>query len=313
VENNNYQIKRVCKENLKDLVFLFKSTRGRDIPLEYFEKKFDTSFTGCTYIGFFAYDTDNNPAAFCGVFPCIMNVNGAKIVAAQIADLITHIKHQRKGLFKILFKHTVELAKKENIKLLFTFPDHNNNSYKGFVHKLGLAHVENFENYQIPTSHLPILKIFTKLGYKHLHYRYIKFMISMMKQITSLQNSNTGSNFGYVHRDERFFKYKKYEESFLIESSGIKIWFKVDDGTMVIGDIELNNATIETYLKKLKQLCFWLGLRSITFYVSPDTFWSENLKNKYHPREGVAICHFNLDNSINIKNIKFNLGDGDTF
>lgn len=282
------------------------------MPVEYFERKFDTAFSGCTYIGYFAYDSDNTPAAFCGVLPCYLNINGKKVLSAQIADLITHTNHQRKGLFITLFRHVTELAKKENIKLLFTFPLPASNSYNGFINKLALIKTENFGNYCIPVFCFPIYKVCAKLGLMNFYFLYSKFILLFFKNESELTNSISASGFNYLFRDRAFYQYKKYENNFLINCFGLKVWFKIDDG-LFIGDVELNDLNPDNCIKKLKILSFLLGLHCIKFSVSPKLFWAEYLKNMGQYTEGAAICFYSFDSSVNIDSIKFTAGDTDTF
>ena len=69
IDNKDYTFKRLDDSNLSDLIYLMKSVHGKAKSFDYFQKKYDTKYTGKKNIGFFAYDKKGEPAAFYGIFP----------------------------------------------------------------------------------------------------------------------------------------------------------------------------------------------------------------------------------------------------
>ncbi|MBX7203773.1 MAG: GNAT family N-acetyltransferase, partial [Bacteroidia bacterium] len=112
---SDYRIERISEERLKDLIQLYKASFGKTYPINYLKNKFNTQYTGVSFVGYLAYDPAGQPAAYYGVFPCHIRYNGRQILSAQSGDTMTHPAHQGKGLFTKLAKLTYELAKELNI------------------------------------------------------------------------------------------------------------------------------------------------------------------------------------------------------
>jgi predicted GNAT family acetyltransferase len=87
-----------------------------------------------------------------------------KIVKAIYSyQTMVHPKFQRKGLFSSLTKKVIEIAKEQNIDVIFNFPNHN--SYAPFL-KLGFNPLNNLK-YWVTKGCLPIfLKEFSPLSLK---------------------------------------------------------------------------------------------------------------------------------------------------
>jgi hypothetical protein len=151
---NEYSIVPLKPELLKDVQSLFYELYRNKLPVSFFEKKFNTTFTGEFTIGHLAYYSDGTPVAYYGVFPCIVEFHGQRIFAAQNGDTMTHSKHRGKGLFTILAKRTNELAIQKGVNFIFGFP--NKNAYPGLVNKLGWIHKENMKLYKIKFFAFPI-------------------------------------------------------------------------------------------------------------------------------------------------------------
>ena len=135
---DQYSLVRLNDENFEDLLVIYKSAFGIDPSIDDLRKTFNTSNFVDKNVGYIAYFNEKEPAAFYGVFPCFMNINGKKTLVCQSWDTMTHANHRRKGLFIKLAKKTYDLCENLGIKLVFGFP--NENSYPGFVKKLNWKH-----------------------------------------------------------------------------------------------------------------------------------------------------------------------------
>ena len=156
-----YNFERITKERLSHLVILYKAAFNKKISIDFLAKKFDTERLGTGYLGFLAYDENNEPAAYYGVFPYLVRNGNMNIVTAQSGDTMTHPKHQGKGLFTTLAKMTYELAKNEGIDLVWGFP--NKNSYPGFIKKLNWMDNEVLIKSKIKIRTLPVAKALNKI------------------------------------------------------------------------------------------------------------------------------------------------------
>ena len=74
--------------------------------------------------------------------------NAKKIRAVQSLDTFTNPSYQRQGIFVELAEKTYQSAKDDGVELVFGFP--NQNSYLGFVKKLGFIDPFGFVVYKLP-------------------------------------------------------------------------------------------------------------------------------------------------------------------
>ena len=123
--HNEYRVERLGSDRLPDLELLHKEVYGRWPAKNYFPRKYDTAYTGISYIGFIAYGPDGLPAAYYGVLPCFMQLGGKQFLAAQSGDTMTHPGHRHKGLFVALANRTYELCRQKGIQLIYGFPNQN--------------------------------------------------------------------------------------------------------------------------------------------------------------------------------------------
>src|ERR1041385_3074806 len=170
-----YVTRRVSSKNYKDIRYLFKE-RGLKYSEEFIEKKFDTSFTGIKDIGFIAYHSQTGePASHYSVFPCLIQKKEKKILGAQSGDTITHPRHQQKGLFVRLAKECYEFARESGVEIIYGFP--NQNSYHGFINRLGWIYSEEFISFEIPVQAVPVYRAASKLQLgKSVYHSLIKFL-----------------------------------------------------------------------------------------------------------------------------------------
>jgi hypothetical protein len=311
-ETEEYIFERANSQNIENLSIIFYETKGIDIPLNSIKKKFDTSYTGIDYIGFFAFTQDKKPAAFYGVFPCFLQIENKVVLSAQSGDTITHIDHQRKGLFIKLAKLTYDLAQKEGVKIIFGFP--NQNSYHGFVKNLHFHVAGSLQIYRFKSNGLPIYRALHRLKLGRLYQIFSKIRL---KKATSTHDGFIGSipradiNSGF--RNAEFYKYKSYNQSSYFELDGIKIWCRID-ANLFIGDISCTSEIqIEDVVIKLKKFAASLGLDQIIFEVTKDSYWDQMFSKLWLAEEGAPVIYKNLMNADEFLVLEFTSGDVDVF
>ena len=199
-----YDVIRLTKSNLKDLARLHSEVYSCPVDLSYFEKKYNTAFTGHEYVGLLAYNQNNDPVGYYGVLPCFIEYKGQKILAAQSADTMTHPQHRFKGMFVDLSLKTFELCRQLGIKLVYGFP--NQNSYHGAVNRIGWKSTGQMDCFSIPINALPLQKL---AGKSALFNRiYSRFAETKMNQLSTPENGFASSaitdGFAAVHRDPSF-------------------------------------------------------------------------------------------------------------
>jgi hypothetical protein len=308
----NYEYKRISLDLLADIQYLYKHIFNQSFPISFFEKKYNTDAFGLSYVGYIAYADDGTPAAYYGVFPCNVMLNDKKYLAAQSGDTMTHPAHRGQGLFISLAKQTFQLAKDNDVKFIFGFP--NENSYPGFVKKLEWQHNENLNSYHIKVATLPFSAISKKVKVLAPIYKtYIRFVLLFFRtNKTSFNNSCIKNEYGGVVHNDIFWGYKKYFKNYLVKNKTTTAWIGID-GDLKVGDMEINDIYANP-IPFIKQIAFFLGCNKIVFNVSPDTYWDNILKDKYDCKEGLPIGYLDLEKSnIDISKFKFVGSDFDTF
>lgn len=309
----DYRFERVDETRYGDLLYIMKASFGVGHGLEYYRHKFDTGYLGVKHLGYLAYDTNNQPAAFYGVFPYMMEYKGKNYLAAQSGDTMTHPAHGGKGLFTTLAKMTYELARKEGIQFIFGFP--NENSYPGFVRKLNWTHNENMINYEAKIFTFPCAAIAKKIALlQPLHRLYTRLVFGLYKgTLKTMASSAINFEYGSVARTEQYMCYKAFNHNHIVSIAGNNAWLKVD-GALLVGDINISDKNqTDKLISGLKTLAFWLGCNKIVFAVGRDTTWDILLKGKLTSTEGIYIGYLDLQSGLPLDKFKFVMADMDTF
>ncbi len=308
-----YRYKRIDESCYKDLVRLYQDAFKQDTTIAYYQNKFNTDYLGVKHLGYIAYDEKNEPAAFYGVFPYMMEYNGIKILGAQSGDTMTHPNHKGKGLFKTLGKMTNELAKQNGIQLMFGLP--NQFSYHGLVKSLQWTHVDDMVNYKFKTFTLPLSAICKRLPFLlPLYDLYVEVVLKRIKKRGAFFKSSAISNeFGGVSRDEAFYNYKKFYNNHLLRLGDHNIWIKID-GSLFVGDIEYKEGTdINLLISEIKKLAFLLGCIEVVFPLCAGTKWDMCLKSVLPQSKGLALCLIDLQSGLPLDKFRFTAADFDTF
>lgn len=293
---SNYHFARLGASNLKDLYTLFAAVYNKPCPPSYFERKYDTAYTGHAYIGYLAY-LDNRPVAYYGVVPTLLSIRQQKVLAAQSCDTMTHPAHQKKGLFVTLARQTFELAKQEGIHLVFGFP--NQNSYPGFIKHLGFTHADTMHRYTIRFSNTPFKMLLRKLG------------LNGGKQSTEpvanilLQEGHDG-----VIYDQAYRTYKTYNSNTVIGTPEQRFWVNLPKGGWIGALAPLHKELFSQTLRNLENLT---KASSITFMISPGTSLDIALSKTRKAEKGFAVIVKNLSGTYDTGRLKFQFSDIDIF
>jgi GNAT superfamily N-acetyltransferase len=309
---SEYSFERLSKDNLKDLIFLYKTAFNEITDISFLEKKYNTSFFGLSYVGFIAYhQASKTPAAYYGVFPIKLQKDGKELLAAQSGDTMTHPDHRGKGLFVSLANETYKLAKELGVHFIFGFP--NENSYPGFVKKLNWKHYSNVNHYKFKGSSIPMDKIAKKIpALRAIHKAFFP-----QPNTTKLHFANSlGYQFqsmGNIKHDLSFFKYKCYAPSFIVEIAGIKCWLKVD-GRVWVGDIEFcNESEFEKVIDGLIAFTKRKFCSTLMFSVMKNSVYDQRLKKRATSGASIAVGCLDLSGQYTPENFVYQAGDFDTF
>ena len=311
---NEYSFQRVSESNVDDLSFIYKDAFAKELNIDEFKQKQNTKEFGDSYVGFIAYDQNKNPAAFYGVYPCKIEYEGVNYLAAQSGDTMTHSAHTGKRLFTQLALKTYAYCQENGFHLVFGFP--NENSYPGFIKKLGWSHFDDMTPYLIRVKCIPWIRLKNAFRLpQSIHDRWCRFNLKKLTKGSPFKSSCFARETAVVDHSGDFFSYKTYGENYLIQLNGINVWLKVDDRFLIIGDIDSCSETeFEKTIHALKKIAFKLGLPHLRFHSSSNT-WGQNMFNKFgFPMElKYPVGGINFTNEIQLEKLKFTGADNDTF
>src|SRR5262245_30887010 len=122
---DEYRFEQVSEASYEDLCYISRSAFGLDPGPDFYRQKNRTEAFGDTHLGYLAYSTSGEPAAFYGVYSCLVECNGKIHRAAQSGDTMTHKNHTGKGLFTRLARMTYDLARQKGVEFVFGSPNYN--------------------------------------------------------------------------------------------------------------------------------------------------------------------------------------------
>jgi GNAT superfamily N-acetyltransferase len=311
---DDYSIRRISESNVVDLIAVYQSAFGNHFELEKFKKKQNTLDFGDSYIGYIAYDKNNKAVAFYGVYTCIVQFNGNVFQAAQSGDTMTHSDHTGKGLFTLLATKTYEYCKENGFHLVFGFP--NENSFPGFIKRLGWSHFDDLKPYLIRVKCIPWIRLKNTFRLpQSIHNKWCRFRLKRLKKGQPFRSSCKTDDIPVLDHSKEFFTYKTYSENYLIQLKGINVWVKFDDTFLLIGDMEkCTDEKFSEVIKALKHIAFWMGLPHLRFHTSSNT-WGEKVFKKYGKAMEVRypVGGINFTYEIPLEKMKFTAADNDTF
>lgn len=308
----DFRIERFSAGHLPALTALYHAVYNRYAPQDYFEKKYDTVYTGKQFIGYIAYAPDGVAAGYYGVIPCMMLYNGELIAAAQSADTMTHPGYRLQGMFVALSERTFALSRQEGISLLFGFP--NQNSLHGAIHKLGWQLSHTMHAFHLPIRTLPLGRLDSKPGFAGKMYRlYRTFLLTKYRtSLRGIPSSVQENGYGTVHRSEAYLQQRAYSDHFVLRIGRAYVWMKTGTA-MIVGDMETDNHSFCKTIRRLKRLARWLGTTEMRFQVSDGTQLHELLSQQSDPVPAFPVLFQQFAEGIDIKKFRFTFADIDIF
>lgn len=301
------------EENLRDVVFLFKSVVRKRVTTAYLRRKYLTPWGHGRMWGFIAYtEADKRPVAMAAALICLIRDGDRQIRAAQTMDTLTCAGHTGRGLMTELLRRTITTLKAQEVAVFFGFC--NQNSRHAYVKKLGWQHLFNMECYLMPARTLPLEAISRRLRLDILWRYFGKKMLEKYKSpVRSFPNALTLEGFGGVLHDEAFFEYKTFTFNHIVELGGMLCWIKAQGG-LLIGDVPFSPETdVDRLLQELRRLARRLGLRQVIFQVSPGTRLQQELSVRLRPRGSWAVVADAGESGLELAALRFDYGDVDTF
>lgn len=311
---NEYTFERITDAHYPLLQILFADAFHQSISDEEISKRFNTITLGADLIGFIAiHAASQKPAAYYGVFPLQLMVNGKVILAAQSGDTMTHSKHRKKGLFVQLATLTYDTCKQEGICLLYGSP--NQFSYTGLVQNLKWVHRENIIRYDLKLSWktVPLPKMLS--AQKNIQSPYFNYARVVLKShlVVSPETFHhpDHQNYASVYRNKAYIDYKTDASKFFIRIDEVIFWIKLSD-VLWIGDLSNYRKVKAATLKKLKRLAFLLGYNTIVLNLN-EQFNLPPAFNEFKPHDKDAACYKLLEPVQGFEDMIWTGADFDTW
>ena len=308
-----YQFIKISKNNLHDLVPLFKNAFKFSPNLSDISIKFNTKEFGTDYLGFITYFEENFPVSYYGVFPLRASINKSSCLIAQSGDTMTHSDHLGRGLFIKGAQLTYQLCSQNKISGVFGFP--SKSSYSTFKKKLQWEFIDKIQNYSFFIPTLPLSLLFSKhKNASKIYHFWIRFILLFYEKGNIFNNNLANTEHDYIYHDEIFWNYKlKNNKNYLIKINNVDIVIKID-GKLSIGDMsDYNTPHLRKILTKLKLLSFLTFNFKMNFYSSRGTLADIKFSNIAKSVEGLPIGYLNLNEDTSLQNLKFTYFDFDTF
>lgn len=315
----DYELRPLTRQNLPDLVHIFKGAFGGEPPIKALKAKYNTDVFGCEPIGYIAYSlADQEPAAYYGMFPILLNYEGKRILAAQSGDTMTLPKHQGKGLFTQLARKTYETGTEKGIEFVFGFP--NKNSMPGFSKKLDWKFEEDeMAFYKIKRIYLPfsMLAKVKSLAFIPSLMANVGLRICGFRRTKLFENSisDLDKNAKTISHDSVFVNYKKPQspDYHWIEKGKFKAWIKITH-SLFVGDVGYNPALTEKEFKaKIYGLMRATGCAVCFFSASKGTWLEQLFESSFKKEAGTPAGYLKLAGPSEGSGMQYVYADFDTF
>jgi len=313
-----YTTKRIDDNSYQDIQTLYRLAFGSVHTITFIKSKYATDIFGLKNVGVLAKDEKDQPAAYYGVFPIVLEYNSDDYIVAQSGDTMTAPNHRKKGLFTKLAKEAYTLSNNLGIRMVFGFP--NENSYPGFKNKLDWLFTGHMYNFTFSVMTIPICELASK--YKFLTPYYEKFAKKRLDQHkVSIQDVNweifthKGSGvIGEIKKDDHFFKYKlDRKNTFLIKLNGFTLLIKVKPHLYIGAVNVIDKSETKVLISTVKELSQKLGCKKVIFTLSANHWLSHYLKEYIEPTKSLPIGFYMMDNYFKPEAIQFTGADYDTF
>jgi hypothetical protein len=311
-----YTFKRLSREGLADVQKLYLLAFGIEVSLNSLEAKYQTGQFGADFIGYLVYSHEGDVAAYYGVFPLVMELDGKAVLVGQSGDTMTAPSHRMRGLFVEAARRTYELAASEGLQFIFGFP--NKNSYPGFKTKLGWKFFGNLNDIRLNCKGVPLAAISKRFK---TFRRPVEVLIrNRLNRIQFTDFEGTKSVFSgflanHVPRSLEFIEYKLLGGAYLVQWKGFSLFVKID-GELIIGDCSyFESDKLSTFLKAIQSLGRYLFCHRILISLTSNHWlFGYFLKANVDIQQGLPIGFFPLVKvDYPFSSISFSRLDADTF
>jgi GNAT superfamily N-acetyltransferase len=316
-----YNFKKIGPDNLADLVFLVKKVGNKRLSTAYYEKKYNTPWSGGQYHGWLAYDTHSGQVVSVAAALPLQAVlpDGKQVPMTQMIETFTLQEHRGRGLMTTLVKKILEEHQNAGTRLFFGLLNQNN--VHGFVKKLGFTHTGTMVYYKLKIRTFPLEALCRRCRVPGLFRWWANRLLSPClapDNVRILPNSALAEGHAGVLHDDLFFKYKSFSFNKLCRFSGIDSWLKLESG-LLVGDVGLPedcpDAQFDDWLSTLQKIARRAGLRQIIIQAHPQSRLSQKMSARFAPQPSWSVCCLATDEEMRpyLTQMRFCYGDFETF
>jgi len=308
---NDFYFERLSEENFSKFYHLFCTVFDKKTPYDFLYKKYNTGYLGggLKYVGFVAFNQNQEAVSYCGTIPFAFKINGQSYIGAHSCDHMTRSDARKKGLFVKLNDLSDALCEELGIDFVFGFPNQNNHPI--LVKYAQWEIIDTTQAFEIPVSGLPVSSLANRTSLlKNVYQKFVKNQLQ-----SKLSQKPIERNWNGIIRDDAFYSYKKYSPNYVVQLKNGKVWLKVK-GVIFIGDLELNpSGDFQELLNELKKLAFQLGIRKIIFLASSNFPIVQQFAKHFTAKSGngIGVKRLQKQEKIDLHQLQFTLGDYDTF
>ncbi len=123
-------VRRLNADDYPAFAALFERATGKPFRERCFRRKYSAQ-NGSRYMGHMAFTSDGTAVAALGLLPQWIERGATRLLAAQAVDAVTLPENRRQGLFRRLVRANEEMARQEDVDLLFGFAERDRGSAVG--------------------------------------------------------------------------------------------------------------------------------------------------------------------------------------
>lgn len=307
-----YSLQPFSMESYPQMNTLFVASFQKELDWNSFQKKYDTASLGHPVIGYLAiHKATRNPAAYYGVFPLKILIDGKTILAAQSGDTMTHPDHRKKGLFTYLAKLCFDECRAKGIALVYGQP--NQFSYQGLVHSLHFEHRDDIIRYDLKQKikTFPLAKLFQKAGQFPVYLRWAQAQLEKRTQPLPGHFLNPlETDYGKIWRDSMYLQYKNEPGKLFLKVGPAILWIRLTD-VFLVGDFNDYALVDEAVISELRRIAWRLGYNTIAFYLNKSL--NPPFLGYFEKKESWASCILYLDQNFAGKKLLITAADFDTW
>jgi hypothetical protein len=105
LNDTNFYLQRISKNEIDQLTDLFNQSRNRYLKYSFFRKKYDTAWTGIQNVAIIISDEEGDRIyGHLGVLPVPMQIEGKTVMSGQISDAVLDPILRGKNVFELIIK-----------------------------------------------------------------------------------------------------------------------------------------------------------------------------------------------------------------